>query len=758
MPPSDPNLNPNARPPLGSRHGPAAPGPLTSPHTAVIDNPGHRVLPAPPAALAAPPNPLALLKALRRRWLPALAAGLVLGVAAAVGVSLIPGLARTGAFALVRVAARPTQLVYNTGETDADFEKYQKTQAALVRHQAVIDAVLRDPRVADLSALPAPAQRADWLQRNLVVDFTLGPEVMRIQILGEKTAELTEVVNAVTREYLNESGRLERQDRAVRLDKVTAAAAKCEEDLRVKREALRKLLGPQADDSDAMGIAIKQRLAAEQLAGVERDLLQVHADLARLEIDVDARTKGKAVAAEPADYVVDELVAAHLEKDPFASKLVARQAELQQQIAVTMRVARDPDAQSAEARREAEAVRETLQKYLQQQRGGVVKSLQERARGEFQAETAKMSDKLAALKQQETLLADKAKRLALDASPVRGGVDVRPLRDEIAKAETSSKRVGEQAQALRIEQDAPSRVTPLQDAVVLPRDDKKVVQMAGIAGVGVFGCVLFGFAWWEFRSRRVASLDEVSQGLGLRLLGALPRMPNKVRRLAGPNVKPDPRWQTLLNESIDVTRTLLLHDAQAEALQVVLVTSAAEGEGKTSLASQLAASLARAGRKTLLVDCDLRKPAMHKLFDLPLEPGFSEVLRGEVGLADVVRPTRLSRLWLVSAGICDSHATQALAQDNVAAIFEELRGQFDYVILDSAPVLPVADSLLLAQHVDGVIFSILRDESRLPRVYAAQQRLASLGVRILGAVINGTPGDAYGSAYQNTVPVTAAAK
>jgi capsular exopolysaccharide synthesis family protein len=754
MPPSDPNLNANARRTLVPRRNQAAPA--TSPEIAVIDNPGHRVLPAPPG-LAAQPNPLALLKALRRRWLPAVAFGLVLGIAAAVAVWFIPGLSRTGAYSLVRVASRAPALLNNVGDNDFDFEKYQKTQAAVVRHHAVLEAALRDPRLADLSVLPAPGQRADWLERELLVDFLLGPEVLRIRLQGEKTAELVEVVNAVTREYLNESARLERQERAVRLEKVTAAAAKCEEDLRVKREALRKLVGGAADDNDSMGIAIKQRLAAEQLAQTERDLLQVRADMAKLRADVEARAKGLVVPPEPAEYAVDELLAARMDRDPYVTKQTTRLGEMQDQITVINRVTRDPDRLSAPVRREAETMREGLEKYKGQMRTNVVKLLQDRARSEFQTETARSNDKIAALKQQETLLAEKTKQLALDASPVRGGVDVRPLRDEITKAEDLAKKVGEQAQTLRIEQDAPPRATALQEAVVQPRDDKKVLQMAGLAGIGTFGCVLFGFAWWEFRSRRVASLDEVSQGLGLRLLGALPRMPNRTRRVAGPTTRPDPRWQSLLNESIDVTRTLLLHDAQAEALQVVLVTSAAEGEGKTSLASQLAASLARAGRKTLLVDCDLRKPAAHKLFDLPLEPGFSEVLRGEVGPADVVRPTRLSRLWLVPAGICDGHATQALAGDNIAPIFEELRGQFDYVILDSAPVLPVADSLLVAQHVDGVIFSILRDESRLPRVYAAQQRLAALGVRILGAVINGTPADAYGSEYQNPMPATAAA-
>jgi capsular exopolysaccharide synthesis family protein len=192
---------------------------------------------------------------------------------------------------------------------------------------------------------------------------------------------------------------------------------------------------------------------------------------------------------------------------------------------------------------------------------------------------------------------------------------------------------------------------------------------------------------------------------------------------------------------------LLLHAARTESLQVVMVTSALPGEGKTSLASQLATSLARAWRKTLLVDGDLRKPGAHALFDLPQEPGLCEVLRGEVQAADAIKPTALSRLWLMPAGNWDNHAVQALAQESVRAMFSQLKEHYDFIIVDSAPVLPVADSLLLGQNVDAVIFSLLRDVSRLPTVYSAQQRLNNLGIRILGAVVLGDNNNTGSIAY-----------
>src|SRR5262249_38671246 len=149
-----------------------------------------------------------------------------------------------------------------------------------------------------------------------------------------------------------------------------------------------------------------------------------------------------------------------------------------------------------------------------------------------------------------------------------------------------------------------------------------------------------------------------------------------------------------------------------ESLRVVMVTSALSGEGKTSMASHLAMSLARAGRKTLLIDCDLRKPSAHRSFDLLLDAGFSGLLQGTVPLADVVQATPVEGLSLISAGHCDAGALRALAQDRARGVFDRLRVEFEFIIVDSSPVLPVVDSLLLAPHTDGVLFSLLRDVSR----------------------------------------------
>jgi len=184
-------------------------------------------------------------------------------------------------------------------------------------------------------------------------------------------------------------------------------------------------------------------------------------------------------------------------------------------------------------------------------------------------------------------------------------------------------------------------------------------------------------------------------------------------------------------------------------LRVVMVTSAVESEGKTSLASNLAMSLARAGRKTLLIDCDLRRPAAHQLFEQPLQPGFSEVVLHEVELPDAVRVTTADpNLFLLTAGLWDRNVLQELAKSGMTSIFEKLRDEFDFIIVDSHPVLAATDSLLLGQHVDAVLVSLMRDVSQMHNVHSACQQLSALGIRVFGAVVSGMPSSTFGKSYQ----------
>jgi capsular exopolysaccharide synthesis family protein len=214
---------------------------------------------------------------------------------------------------------------------------------------------------------------------------------------------------------------------------------------------------------------------------------------------------------------------------------------------------------------------------------------------------------------------------------------------------------------------------------------------------------------------------------------------------------PDFGRQAILDDAVDDPHTALLQAARAHAIRVIMVTSAVSGEGKTSLASQLAASLSRIG-KTVLIDGDLRQPGLAQLFELPPgRKGLSELLRGEAELAEVVQQTPTGQLHVIDAGRYSSEASQ-IPEEGLPRVLELLRDQYAFIVLDSSPVLPAAEAPSLGKYVDGVVLSVLHDVSRLSQVQAAYQRLAMLGIRVLGAVVNSTRAPADGSDLRSGMP------
>jgi capsular exopolysaccharide synthesis family protein len=332
-------------------------------------------------------------------------------------------------------------------------------------------------------------------------------------------------------------------------------------------------------------------------------------------------------------------------------------------------------------------------------------------------------------------------------------IDLHWIEDEITVAGDVAKTVGTEVESMNVELEAPPRIRLLEPAHIPGLSDPlRKFKVVGIAGLGGMVAFLGALSLWEHRARRIDTVDEVVHGLGIKLLGALPALPSRRQNNGQLMLK-----QRLLIESIDAVRTLLLHLASQESLRVVMVTSAVKGEGKTSLSCHLATSLARAGHKVLLVDTDLRHPSSHRVLNETLVPGLCEYLRGESGVEEVIRLTQIGMLYLLPAGQCDPLAIEGLARVQLGQLLASLRSSFDFIIVDSSPLLPVSDSLIVSQHVDAVLFSILREVSRVPDVHAAYEKLSMLGVRILGAVVagihEGTGGYGYNYTARSTTPL-----
>jgi capsular exopolysaccharide synthesis family protein len=250
--------------------------------------------------------------------------------------------------------------------------------------------------------------------------------------------------------------------------------------------------------------------------------------------------------------------------------------------------------------------------------------------------------------------------------------------------------------------------------------------------LAVFFGVAFGVAWLEARTGRISRADQAARQLGISPVGSLPDLPDWPR-----GVVADAGGEDYFTDAVDATCAMLLRQADPSTPQVLLTASAQTGEGKSTLACQLSLGFARAGFKTLLVDGDLRNPSLSRFFDVPAGGGLADVLRGVTAVAAAVRPGPVDGLALLPSGQCDARSVRGLDWKRLPDLFGQLRGEYQIVVIDTAPLLAVPDTLYLAEHADGAVLALRRDVSRLAAVWAATQRLGMFKCRLVGAVVSG---------------------
>ncbi|MFO0891111.1 MAG: polysaccharide biosynthesis tyrosine autokinase [Isosphaeraceae bacterium] len=686
------------------------------------------------------PDLAGLLHALRRRWKLAVVGGVCCSLLAAALVYFLFPPTKYTTSALVFVAASRPKEIFETRETSVVYATYQETQVTLAKSRKVIEAALRQGKVATLPSVLGQNDPINWLSNEIKVDFPRGSEILKISMAGAyPPTDIELLVNAVTDAYMNEIVDQEAGERKARLERLKTLFEDLQKGLSKKRQEY-KNAAESVGASNQQNAAIRQQLLIQHLGQARQELLRLGSDLrhaqARLRI-LEARREG---APESGPESESDGVRQLLETDPELREIQDRLATLDREVQAMKRTARKANDPAIYSLNQEIAL---LKKDMNQR----LKSLQQdRSKGAapgkpaVSPQVAEARQYVEILREQERLLRDEVAVLDQEMSRLNTrSMDFHWLEDEITLATETARTVGTEVQSMSVELKAPPRTRLIERArapsLVAPSRRK---QLAAGAAAGVLFGYLGLLSFWEYRARRIATANEVVRGLGLKLVGSLPVKP------AGGRARGDLVRERLMTDSIDAIRTTLLNASRRGDLRVVMVASALKGEGKTSLSCQLAASMARAGRRTLLIDCDLRQPSVHKAFSAPLAPGVGEVLRAEATLEEAAWESPVASLTVIPAGCCDAATTELLARNHVRDLFARLRERYDFIVVDSAPLLLATDSLIVSQHVDAVIFSVLRDVSQVPPVQAAYERLTGLGVRVLGAVISGVHQTFYG--------------
>ena len=692
-----------------------------------------------PPALSTTPTLSGLLQAIKRRWLLALTVAVTLSalMVTMVFIAMPPK---------YNVSLRLRVIAKQAGGEDIEFPIFKANMEAMVRNPIVLSSALNDKtadgrEIKDLELVRSKGMGAiDWLEKNIKTDYLLGPEILRATLPADSAEDAAELMNAIARAFFKEYAELEMAKKQVRI-----------QELRQKKDAIEReissLRGHLSSQLTALNVKDREAVNTHQQQWVRK---LSDAEAGKRTIDIEMAAAESVILSATARLknidkleVPDDILFDFYNKDSTLIDFQKSISDLDRLISSYYAKYNEPFASQyagplKEEKKRTNTLKEKREKELMPK---IESHWRKRVSDDLKTRIGDAEEKIQICRPQR----EKAQKEIEELEKIvrDGGASLKPATIVATedKIELTSMTLRQTVQRMtEVELEPPvSRVVPVTTASApQEKDISRQTKVAGAGGLGIFLMALFGVGFYEFRSRKISNPGEVATGLGLNVVGTIPVMPSRSRKPSAKEEITEQKWLAQLQESVDAIRTVILHQARTNAMHVIMVTSAQSGEGKTTLATQLAASLARAWKRTLVIDADLRHPAVHALFDTPQEPGLAEVLRGEVEPADAVRATPVSRLWVLPAGNGDGHAIQALAQDNVRTLFEQLKQQYDFIIIDTPPLLPVADSLLIGQHVDGVLFAILRDVSRAPAIYAAQQKLAPLGVNMLGAVVLGT--------------------
>jgi capsular exopolysaccharide synthesis family protein len=264
-------------------------------------------------------------------------------------------------------------------------------------------------------------------------------------------------------------------------------------------------------------------------------------------------------------------------------------------------------------------------------------------------------------------------------------------------------------------------------APIAPNTRKDLIT-AILAGLALALGLAFGI---EYLDDTVKTPEDVTRRLGLPLLGLVPAVRgDRVPLLTGA-VPHD------FGEAFRSLRTSLVFTSGSEATRIIAVTSTQPLEGKTTNACNLAAALALGGSRVLLIDADMRRPGLHKTMGLHNGLGLSHLLVGQSRVRDVIQRTREPNLFVITAGRTPPNPSELLSSDRMEQFIANLsHGPFDWVVIDTPPVLAVTDAVILTQRVASVVFVIGSEMTRRVHVERALETLRAGGARSIGAVLN----------------------
>lgn len=294
----------------------------------------------------------------------------------------------------------------------------------------------------------------------------------------------------------------------------------------------------------------------------------------------------------------------------------------------------------------------------------------------------------------------------------------------------------------------------INEVIVQPEPGEKVwpklsiCLLLGLVGGSALGAL--GVVTAELRDQSFRDPNDIKASFQLPILSHIPPITKQRAVHGGSTISPgiavfhQPKSRDA--EVFRGLRTHLLFTMKKSECQVIQISSPKQGDGKSTILANTAVSLARAGKRVLLIDSDLRRPSIHKLFGIKCDRGFSAVLLEEAKAQDLIIESPVVNLHILPCGALPSDPSELLERPIFKEVLDDLRPHYDIILVDSPPVLPVADPCIIAGSVDGLLLVIRVGHDSKPEGVRAVELLNDVGTNMMGLVINGV--DVRRSSYE----------
>jgi len=765
-----PNANLPARLPAASSRLPAQ----------VIVAPRELAPATPPSAI----NSRLLFRGLARNWWRILLIWLVLAAPLTylIFLSIVP---TYQAYSMIKIESNQPELFDHSlmaRDGSGSQPSYLQNEIESLKSNPVLDLAISDsdPNIANYSTIKDSLDPKTELRNRLELQILPNTHWIRVAMESKEPKEAADIVNAVVNAYfettkdtgVSNANRFKKKD----FNKILSEGlTKFEKDLHDKiedtRGKLRELalrgnvefekpkLVPKTDENDQSPQPSFNTQSLMQYTTTKDHLMQTEFQIMELE----ARCSAKQVEQQQAEAAGDspmlsnneelrDRIVQEFKRDPEVASLIDQIKSMTEELEHTKGIVRkDADPSRIAAQRRLASLNKDYNELWKTKSEQIHQRLlvpTSASRAPELDSLVEIKRKIDSLKITRSRLTELINTFDLEKKHSHADtVEATFLRDDLNRFYNMFDQVHRKLESLEFTKDkAGINIEEKHPAEVprVPNNNKRQKYMV-LLPVAILFAVLGLFLLLEVRSERVGDPDLLSSRVQSEVY-ALPPLPTTrtTRKLSGPVI--DDQIDRFI-QRLDHLRFAVCGDQGGDLGRCVLVTSAVGGEGKTTLAAQLAARCGNAGISTLLIDADLRRAALCRLLDVAEGPGLSDVLEG-AKIEDVVIAVQGGTFSLLSAGTPVQDASRILQGRNFPMLIAQMRRRYELIFIDSPPVLPVPDALMLGRWTDGALLAVRFEISRSPQVERARRQLDNAGIPVLGTVINGMrSSDAYYGHY-----------